>query len=90
MKYPGWSVVFISGTDYESELVHSRLMDAGIPAVLLSQRDHAFNLSCGYLAKVRVLVPETYAAEAAALIREPPVTEEELDALAQKEGSADS
>ena len=52
-----WQVVFTSGTDYEAELVSSRLKDQGVDAVVLSQRDRAWNLNLGYLAKVRVFVP---------------------------------
>ncbi len=85
MRYHGWRIVFSSGTDYESELVRNRLADADIPVVLLSQRDHAWNLCHGYLAKVRVLVPEAYREEAEALLSAPPVTVEELEALAQPE-----
>ena len=82
MVRKGWCVVFMSGTDYESELVKSRLDDADIPAVLLSQRDHAWNLTQGYLAKVRVLVPDAYREAAEELLREPPLTPEELEAQA--------
>ena len=77
--------MFFSGTDYESELVRNRLADAEIPAVLLSQRDHAWNLSHGYLAKVRVLVPDAYLEAAQELLREPPLSLEELEALALQE-----
>ncbi len=88
MKRPGWSIVFSSGTDYESELVKSRLVDADIPVVLLSQRDHAWNLCHGYLAKVRVFVPDAFREAAQALLSEPPLSEDELEALALSEGLA--
>ena len=78
--------MFSSGTDYESELVKHRLTDADIPAVLLSQRDHAWNLSHGYLAKVQVLVPDTFRDAAEALLREPPLSLKELEALARMDG----
>ncbi len=54
--YEGWVVVFESGTDYEADLVRGRLDDAGIPAIVFTQRDHAFNVNFGDLAQVHVLV----------------------------------
>ena len=56
-KYQNWVTIFTSGTDYEADLVRDRLDDRGIPAVVLTQRDHAFNLTVGDLAAVRVMVP---------------------------------
>jgi len=66
----GWSAVYVAGTDYEADLVCLRLRDNGIRAVVLNQRDHAWNLTLGYLAKVRVFVPEEEAELAAALLQE--------------------
>ena len=82
MEKEGWSVVFASGTDYEAELVRSRLEDADIPAVVLSQRDHAWNLNHGHLAKVRVLVQKELKEAAAELLGAPPVTDAELERIA--------
>ncbi len=72
-----WRVVFTSGTDYEAELVSSRLKDQGIVAVVLSQRDRAWNLNLGYLAKVRVFVPADQR-ERAMEILELAVSEDEI------------
>ena len=82
MDTKGWTVVFFSGTDYEAELVSNRLVDADIPAVVLSQRDHAWNLTHGYLAKVRVLVPDEYVAAASEILDGDALTEEELTHIA--------
>lgn len=72
-----WVEIFRSGTDYEAVLVHARLEDAEIPSVILNQRDHAFNLTHGYLAKVRVMVPRSMKKEADALLStESPFTED--------------
>lgn len=65
-----WRVVFTSGTDYEAELVSCRLKDQGVAAVVLSQRDHAWNLNLGYLAKVRVYVPADQCERATEILRE--------------------
>ena len=81
-QYEGWIVVFKSGTDYEADLVRDRLDDAGLPAVVLSQRDHAFNLTHGDLAQVRVLTPPEHAQAAAQILNTMPPSDEELDAAA--------
>jgi len=56
-NYEDWVSVFRTGTDYEADMVRDRLDDSGIPAVVLTQRDHAFNLTVGDLASVHVMVP---------------------------------
>lgn len=83
-KYEDWIAVFTSGTDYEADLVRDRLDDSGIPAVVLTQRDHAFNLNVSDLAAVRVMVPPDYAERATALIEEELFTDEELEAAAME------
>ncbi len=81
-SYEDWSVVFTSGTDYEADIVRDRLDDSGIPAVVLTQRDHAFNLNVGDLAEVYVLVPPGRAEEAVSLIRAEILSDEELEEAA--------
>lgn len=78
----GWISVFEATTDYEADLVRDRLGAEGIPAVVLSQRDHALNLTVSDLARVRVMVAPDRAADAAALVAAPPVSDAELDAQA--------
>lgn len=80
--YEGWVEVFRSGTDYEADMVRDRLDDAGIPAVVLTQRDHAFNLTHGDMAQVRVMTPPDHAHAAAAILAEAPVSDAELEAAA--------
>lgn len=87
--YEGWVSVFSSGTDYEADLVRDRLDDADVPAVVLTQRDHAFNLNVGDLAAVRVMVPPEHAEEAVRLLEEAPLTDEELERAAM-EADADA
>lgn len=72
-----WVSVFRTSTDYEADLVRDRLDDSGIPAVVLTQRDHAFNLNVGDLAAVHVLVPPERAEDAVDLL-EQQLTDEEL------------
>lgn len=83
-KYEDWIVVYQSGTDYEGDIVRDRLDDAGIPAVLLTQRDHAFNLNVGDLAEVNVLVPPQHVDAARQLLRSEPFSDEELADAAMK------
>jgi hypothetical protein len=82
--YQDWVVVFQSGTDYEGDIVRDRLDDAGVPAVVLTQRDHAFNLNVGDLAAVNVLVPPDHVEAANAILQSEPFTDEELDDAALK------
>ena len=81
-RYQGWVSVFRSGTDYEAEIVRDRLVDSGIPAVILAHRDHAFNLTQGDLAQVRVMVPPDRLAEALRLLTSEPLTDDELTRIA--------
>jgi len=75
--YEHWVSIFESGTDYEADIVRDRLDTAGIPAVVLDQRDHAFNLTHGALARVRVMVPPEQA-EKARRVLALEITEDEL------------
>lgn len=81
-KYQNWVTIFTSGTDYEADLVRDRLDDRGIPAVVLTQRDHAFNLTVGDLAAVRVMVPPDEAERAVELIQGELISHEELERAA--------
>jgi hypothetical protein len=81
-KYREWVILYRSGTDYEADLVRDRLDDAGIPAVVLTQRDHAFNLTVGDMANVNVLVPPDRVAEAQQLLASAPLSDEELERAA--------
>ena len=77
--YEDWVVVFKTGTDYEGDLVRDRLDDAGVSAVVLTQRDHAFNLNVGDLAPVNVLVPPGQVDEARRILESEPFTDSELN-----------
>jgi len=79
--YEDWISIFRTGTDYEADLVRDRLDDSGIPAVVLTQRDHAFNLNVGDLADVHVLVPPQRVDEALQLLQNQ-LTDEELEEAA--------
>ena len=82
LRYQDWIVVYQSGTDYESDLVRDRLDDAGLPAIVLTQRDHAFNLTLGDMAAVNVLVPQEYAQKARDVLASEPFTDAELEQAA--------
>jgi len=69
-KYEDWVSIFRTGTDYEADMVRDRLDDSGVPAVVLTQRDHAFNLTVGDLASVHVMVPPDRADEAVSVLEQ--------------------
>ena len=81
-KYQDWVTVYTTGTDYEADLVRDRLDDSDIPAVVLTQRDHAFNLNVGDQSAVRVMVPPDHAEAAVELIQSEIVSDEELEEAA--------
>ena len=81
-KYEDWIVVFTTNTDYEADMVRDRLDTNEIPAVVLTQRDHAFNLTVGDLAEVYVMVPPEYEEDARYMLRQT-VSEDELDEAAR-------
>lgn len=81
-RYQDWVVVHDATTDFEADLVRDRLDDHGIPAVVLTQRDHAFNLNVGDLAPVRVMVRPEDLDRARALLAEAPLSDEELERAA--------
>lgn len=83
-KYQDWITVFTCGTDYEADIVRDRLDDSGIPAVVLTQRDHAFNLNVSDLSTTRVMVPPDHVDDAVALIEEDMISEEELEEAAMQ------
>lgn len=82
LNIEGWLPIFTSGTDYEADMVRDRLDDSGIPAVVYTQRDHAFNLNVGDLARTSVYVPPTHEAEARQILASAPISDTELDQAA--------
>jgi hypothetical protein len=80
--YEGWIAVFSTTTDYEADLVRDRLAEADIPAVVLTQRDHAFNLNVGDMAPVHVMVPPEHEAVARQVVEAAPLTDAELEEAA--------
>jgi len=75
----GWAELQEYGTDFEADILRDRLDDAGIPAVVLSQRDHAHSLNVGTISSVKVMVrPEDFEAAQALMDDVDPVTDEEL------------
>lgn len=77
-----WKVVFKTGIEYEAGLVCERLRAAEIPAVIMNQRDSAYNLNFGDLAQIKVMVPLYRYQDAANLLAQAPLSDEELEAAA--------
>jgi hypothetical protein len=80
--YEGWVSAYECSTDFEADLVRDRLDAAGIGAVVLTQRDHSFNLNVGDLAPVHVMVRPGDEAAARELLAEAPLSDEELERAA--------
>ena len=80
--YEGWSSVFECSTDFEADLVRDRLDESGVAAVVLTQRDHSFNLNVGDLAPVHVMVPPADEARALEILAEAPISDAELEEAA--------
>ena len=80
-QFEGWISVFSTGTDYEADLVRDRLDDAGVTAVVLTQRDHAFNLTVGDLAPVHVMTPPDQVEEAREILQTV-ISDEDLEEAA--------
>lgn len=74
--------MFEASTDYEADMVRDRLDSNDIPAVVLTQRDHAFNLTVGKLARVHVMVPPEQVGLAKDILAETPLTDAELNEVA--------
>lgn len=83
-RYENWVSAFSCSTDFEADLVRDRLDEAGVSAVVLTQRDHVFNLNVGDLAPVHVMVPPDEADRAAEVLAEAPLTDEELEQAAME------
>jgi len=78
-RYQGWTSVFECGTDFEADLVRDRLDEQQIPAVVLTQRDHVFNVNIGDLSTVHVMVPPEHESAARRIVAETPATDQELE-----------
>lgn len=81
-RLEGWVSVFSTGTDYEAELVQSRLADAGLAPVIHSKRDHAYNLNVGTMSTVHVMVAPHEAEQAGDVLSSQPFTDAELEDMA--------
>ncbi len=80
--YEGWVSVFECSTDFEADLVRDRLDEEDLAAVVLTQRDHSFNLNVGDLSPVHVMVRPEDEAAARELLEREPLTDEELEQAA--------
>lgn len=82
--YEEWVSVFECSTDFEGDLVRDRLDEAGLAAVVLTQRDHSFNLNVGDLSPVHVMVRPEDEAAAREILAEAPLSDEELERAAME------
>lgn len=80
--YAGWVSAFEASTDFEADLVRDRLGEADIDAVVLTQRDHSFNLNVGDLSPVHVMVRPEDHGRAREVLDQAPVSDADLEAAA--------
>ncbi len=80
--YEDWTIIFSSATDYEADLVRDRLGNEGLKAVVLTHRDHSFNLNVGDLSGAHVLVEPQDAEQARTILNAKPVSDAELERAA--------
>ena len=80
--FDGWVSVFETGIDYEAEIVRDRLRENDIDAVIMSKKDHAFQLSVGAISRVYVLVQPDSEFRAINILRQHVPTDQELTELA--------
>ncbi len=80
--YEDWIIVFSSSTDYEADLVRDRLGNEDLRAVVLTHRDHSFNLNVGDLSGAHVLVEPQFAEQARTILSAKPLTDAELEEAA--------
>ena len=81
-SYDDWIAIFETGLDYEAGLVRDRLRDADIPAVIMNKRDHAYNLTLGDMAQIKVMVPAEMEKQARSLLNTAPLSDKELEEAA--------
>ena len=81
-SFEGWTSVYSCSTDYEADLLRDRLDASGVDAVVLTQRDHTFNLTVGDMSNVHVMVQPDDVEAARAVIAEAPLSDEELETAA--------
>ncbi len=81
-----WVPAFSTGVDYEAEIVSDRLKDAGIPALVMNQREKSIGIPFTDQKLIDVLVPPDRVDEARAVLEQQPISDEELEraALAAK------
>lgn len=65
-----WVVVATTSTDYEAQMIKANLEGAGIPATVLSKKDHTYVTTMGDLAVTEVLVPSQMVEDAKQFLRE--------------------
>lgn len=74
----GWAEAFAAGDEFQAELVKGRLMSAGIPSQIYSQKFRMEPVNTGALGLVRVMVPLDRLQEAWSILREEISLDEEL------------
>lgn len=66
--YEGWAVVAVCNYEYEAQMIKDTLIEGGIEAMVLSQKDHALPVPVGDMSEIKVLVNEESYEEARAVV----------------------
>lgn len=77
-----WVAAYETGVDYEAELVADRLKDAGVPAVVLNQREKSIGIPFSDQKLIRVMVQPERLDDAKEILSQQPVSDEELEQAA--------
>ena len=79
-----WVPALKTGVEFEAEVVADRLKDAGIPAVVMNQREKSIGITFSDQKLIQVLVQPERLEEAKALLDQQPLSDEELEQAALK------
>jgi len=81
-KNEKWLPALETGVEFEAEVVADRLKDAGIPAVVMNQREKSIGIAFSDQKLIQVLVQPERLDEAKEILNQQPITDEELEQAA--------
>lgn len=84
----GWAVVKTVAYEHQADLIKDNLEQAGIQAMVFSQKDHMNVVWVGDLSEIKVLVPKEKEAEALVALKDLELPDMELPEDADIEGES--
>ncbi|HRK72901.1 MAG TPA: DUF2007 domain-containing protein [Rhodothermales bacterium] len=82
IEYDGWSIVFWSEVEYESEIVRDRLESEGVEAMIMDMSSSSLPIQMSDFSRFVVMVKPEDVDRADEVITIEPVSEEELEEAA--------